>query len=165
MKKLIIALIIVVLAAVLILVGSAVFTDNNSVRPSSDVEETVTASWVLDSVSGAAWQCDRASMYMALENPDQYMVYISWGSSASETTEWAYTCRYDAATRSLQAVRAVCDNLVCDDNGNMTRTNVFNKNSNAVFSLNAEGSIVIRDAGDNALEGKVFERIPSSGNE
>lgn len=119
------------------------------------------AGWVLDAVNGAVWMDDRASLSVFLEDVDNYKVQILWGSSAWESTEWVYACDYDAETQTLKARYVVCDNLVFDDAGNDERTNVFEKESDAVFSLDADGKLVIRNAGDDALEGKTFENTGS----
>ena len=115
--------------------------------------------WVLDSVNGAVWQDDRASLEVFLEDTDNYKVLILWGSSAWESEEWVYACDYDAATQTLNARYQICDHLVYDDAGEETRTNVYEKDSTAVFALNGEGKLVLTNAGDDALEGKTFECI------
>ncbi len=115
--------------------------------------------WVLDSVNGAVWQDDRASLEVFLEDVDNYKVLISWGSSAWEATEWVYACDYEADTQTLKARYVVCDNLVYDEAGNETRTNVYEKDSEAVFRLNEEGKLLLENAGDDALEGKAFEHV------
>ncbi len=115
--------------------------------------------WVLDSVNGALWQDDRASLELFLEDTDNYKVLISWGSSAWETREWVYACDYEAETQTLHARYLICDDVVYDEAGNESRTNVFEGDSEAVFSLNEEGKILLENAGDEQLEGKTFEKI------
>ena len=115
--------------------------------------------WVLDSLQGAAWQDDRASLEVFLEDTDNYKVLISWSSSASELTEWVYAGTYDAETQTLKAEYVVCDEVTFDEAGNETRKNVYEHDSEAVFSLNEEGKVLIQNAGDEALEGKTFEKI------
>ena len=111
-----------------------------------------------DSINGTVWQDDRASLEVIPED-EGFKVLIMWGSSAWDMTEWVYACSYDAETQTLTASRAVCDNVLFDDEGNQTRTNVFEQESEAVFSLDEEGRVVILNAGDDALEGKTFERV------
>ncbi len=117
--------------------------------------------WVLDSVNGTVWQDDRASLEIFLEDTSNYKVLITWGSSAWEMTEWTYGCAYDAETQTLKAEHVICDEIVTDDAGNETRKTVLDKDSEAVFALNAEGMVQITNAGDEALEGKCFERMPT----
>jgi hypothetical protein len=54
-----------------------------------------------------------------------------------------------------------CDNVVYDEDGNETRTNVQDRDCETVFALNEEGKIVITNAADESLEGKAFERMPA----
>lgn len=162
MKKLVSLLLILALCCLLVpALGEA------GAESAADDEEIIAKlpepGWVLDSVYGAVWLDDRASLEVFLEDVDNYKVLISWGSSAWECTEWVYACDYDAETQTLKARNVICDNLVYDEAGNETRTNVYEKDSEAVFSLNEEGKILLQNAGDDALEGKVFERIPGEG--
>ena len=115
--------------------------------------------WVLDGIEGSVWQDDRASLELFLEDTDNYKVLIRWGSSAWEMTEWVYACNYDAERQELKAVYVICDNVKYDDKGEEERTVVYEKESEALISLNAEGRVEIRNAGDEALEGKTFEKI------
>ena len=114
--------------------------------------------WVRDSVYGAVWQDDRASLEVVAEG-DGFKVLIIWGSSAWETTEWTYACYFDEETQSLKAIGVICDDVVFDDNGNETRTNRLDQECATVFALNEDGQVVITDAVDEQLEGKVFTRI------
>ena len=116
--------------------------------------------WVLDSINGQVWQDDRAVLDVFLEDTDNYKVLISWGSSAWENTEWVYACEYDAGTQTLRARHVTCDNVLWDENGNETRTEVMDQDSEAVFALSGEGKLVITNAGDPRLEGKAFEATP-----
>ena len=121
--------------------------------------------WVLDSVNGAVWQDDRASLEVFLEDVDNYKVLITWSSSEWETDEWVYACEYDAETQTLKARYAVHDSIVYDDAGNEERTNVYEKDSDAVFALDGEGRVELKNAGDTALEGLTFDfaGFPESG--
>ena len=115
--------------------------------------------WLRESVDGAVWADDRASLEVIPEE-DCYRVLILWGSSAWETTEWTYTCEYDAENDRLVADHVICANIVYDDDGNETRTVVLDEDCEAVFALNEEGKLVITNAADETLEGKAFERLP-----
>ena len=141
---------ILALAAALTLLCAAVSAETVPVLPEEG--------WVADSINGTVWQDDRASLEVIPED-EGFKVLIMWGSSAWEMTEWVYACSYDAETQTLTASFAVCDNVLYDDDGNVTRTNVFEQESEAVFSLNEDGKVVILNAGDDALEGKMFERL------
>lgn len=120
------------------------------------------AGWVLDSVNGQVWMDDRASLEVFLEDTNNYKVMISWGSSASEHTEWVYGCSYQADQQTLTAEHLIKENVVTDEQGNETRTTEADKDASAVFALNADGKVVITGAGDEQLEGKTFERAPAA---
>ena len=115
--------------------------------------------WVLESVMGAVWQDDRASLEVFLEDTENYKVLITWGNSAWESTEWTFACDYDAESQGLKAVHVICDEVVTDEAGNETRRNISDSESQAVFTLNEDGRVVIRDAGEEILEGKTFEKV------
>lgn len=116
--------------------------------------------WVLDSVKGQTWQDDRASLEVFLEDEASYKVRILWSSSASEATEWVYGGTLNEKDMTIQALYVTCDDLTYDEQGNEKRVNRYEKETEAVISLNAEGKVVITNAGDESLEGKTFERVP-----
>ena len=117
------------------------------------------AGWFRDSVEGAVWQDDRASLEVIPEGGG-YKVLIMWGSSAWELTEWTYACDYDADEDRLMASYVICDDVAFDDDGNETRTEVFSRDCETIFTPNENGELVITDASDERLEGKAFTRIP-----
>ena len=119
------------------------------------------AGWVLDSVQGVKWQDDRASLEVFLEDIDTYKVMITWANSASDATEWVYAGSYDAAEQVIRAEYMIRENVAYDENGEENRTTEVEKDCAAVFWLNEEGKVAIRDAEDEALEGKTFDRLPS----
>ena len=122
--------------------------------------------WILDSIQGiAVWQNDRAALEVCQEDTENYKVLVFWSSSAWENTEWTYSCEYDAETQTLHAVHAVCENVFFDDDGNETRSGVFDKASEAFFFLNGTGQVVILNAGDEMLEGKAFDRMAPVGDD
>ena len=122
--------------------------------------------WILDSIQGiAVWQSDRAALEVCQDGANTCRALVFWGSSAWENTEWTYTCSWDTEAQVLHADRAVCDNVVFDEDGNETRTNVFNKPSEAFFFLNEAGQVVILNAGDERLEGKAFDRMAPVGDD
>lgn len=117
--------------------------------------------WVLDSVIGKVfWTDDRAQLYVFLEDTETYKVLITWGNSAFDQAEWTYAGLYDAETKSIRASYVILDTVEYDDNGQeSSRTNDYEKDCEAVFSLNDEGKVVITNAGDEQLEGKTFEMV------
>lgn len=153
------------LALMLMLGCAAALADTPGDVAPSDADEEIVAKmpepgWVLDSVKGAAiWQDDRATLEVFLEDVDNYKVQITWASSASETTEWVYACQYVPESQELRAVRVVCDDVTYNEKGDETRKPRYEKESEAVFRLNAEGRLALEKAGDEALEGKTFELV------
>jgi len=117
--------------------------------------------WIPESINGKTWIDDRAVLEVFLENTESYKVLISWGSSAWESAEWTYGCDYNAEDQTLHAVHMIHEDVVYDDQGNENRTTVEAKDVQTVFALNAEGKVVITDAGDEQLEGKTFEAVPA----
>lgn len=116
--------------------------------------------WVLDSVIGkVCWMDDRALLEVFLEDVDTYKVLITWGNSAFDNVEWVYAGSYDAETQSIRASHVTKDLVEYDDDVNETRKEEYNRDSEAVFSLNAEGKVVITNAGEDILEGKAFEMV------
>ena len=117
--------------------------------------------WILDSVNGKVWMDDRATLEVFLEDTDNYKVLITWGSSATEAVEWTYGCAYNAENQTLCAAHMIRDSLVYDEQGNESRTTVEEKDVQTVFALNADGKVVITNAGDEQLDGKTFEAVPA----
>ena len=117
------------------------------------------AGWLRDSVEGAVWMDDRASLEV-LQEDDGFKVLILWGSSAWEMTEWTYACEYEPEEDRLVAISMICDDVVYDENGNETRTTVLDQECETIFAPNDNGELVITNAADEQLEGKAFTMIP-----
>ena len=91
----------------------------------------------VDRYSGT-WVCDRARMEVDLEDGG-YKVFISWASSASEVTEWEYSCVMDYVNNALEAMPfGIRTDLVYGENGDIVSTNVIYENGEATFSLTDE---------------------------
>ncbi len=136
-------------------VANGIQTEDEDVEPVLPLPE---AGWFRDSVEGAVWQDDRASLEIIPEG-DGYKVVILWGSSAWETTEWTYACYYDPEEDLLSAINVICDDVVFDDDGNETRTTVLDQDCDTIFAPNENGELVITNAADERLEGKAFTMI------
>ena len=80
MKKLF--AIILVLALALVSVG---FAEEENLPPMPEEAAVYEGTWV----------CDRASIEIVWEE-EGFRVFISWGSSAAETSVWEYSCHYIA---------------------------------------------------------------------
>ena len=136
--------------------ANGILVEDEETAPAMSVPE---AGWFRDSVEGAVWMDDRASLEVLRED-DGYKVLILWGSSAWETTEWTYTCEYEPEEDRLVAISMICDDVVYDENGNETRTTVLNQECETIFAPNDNGELVITNAVDEQLEGKAFTMIP-----
>lgn len=101
------------------------------------------------------WSCDRCAITIVAAENDEYNVYIAWGSSAYETSEWQYTCTYDEYTATL-----VCDgtgimeDVVYGDDGAEERTEVYTDGT-AAFIMR-EGTLTWLDQKEKAGDGMVF---------
>lgn len=115
--------------------------------------------WVADGLAGTVWQDDRASLEIMFNEGSGLTVFIMWASSAWEHTEWTYTCTYDAETDTLIASHLICDEVAYDEDGAVTRTGKIDVDCETVFSLNEEDRLVIQNAADESLEGKIFTPI------
>ena len=98
------------------------------------------AGWLRDSVEGAVWMDDRASLEV-LQEDDGFKVLILWGSSAWEMTEWTYACEYEPEEDRLVAISMICDDVVYDENGNETRTTVLDQECETIFAPNDNGNL------------------------
>ena len=114
--------------------------------------------WVQTSLDGMLW-INRLDLLEVVEENDEIVVNILHPDSPEEATEWMYLCYYEALDDTLRAVVFSCNRLTYDDKGKENRKNEFIKTCRAVFSVNKMGQLVIRDAEDDRLEGKVFEKI------
>jgi len=122
------------------------------------------AGWVKDSLEGAFWASDRASLELFLEDTDNYKVLITWSDSAWVTYEWVYSCEYDPAVSALFARKMILDKVTYDDSGaQVSRENISEKDSEAVFFVNDRDELIILNAGDESLEKKVFSKVSPEG--
>lgn len=118
------------------------------------------AGWVRDALEGTFWASDRASLEVFLEDTDNYKVLITWSDSAWITYEWVYSCEYDPAVSALFARRMILDRVTYDDSGaQVSRENVSDQESAAVFFVNDRDELIILNAGDESLEKKVFSKV------
>ncbi len=114
--------------------------------------------WLRDSIDGAFWMCDRASLEVYPED-EGYKVLITWGSSAAEQDEWVYACYYDGGKQDLTAVHMTRDRVAIGENEEETRETLLDQDCETVFALNADGLLTVTNAADEQLEGMTFEKI------
>ena len=109
--------------------------------------------------NNTTWACDRASIEIAWQD-EGYKVFVQWGSSAWETTEWDYSCAYDPETGVLtDHGLGTMSNLVYDDEGYVTSWTDVYTDGEAAFFLNENGNLIWKDAKENAGEGMEFVRV------
>ena len=105
------------------------------------------------------WACGRASMEVVFEE-EGYRVFISWGSSAAEHTEWEYSCLYNAENNTLEAMPfGICTDIVMDEKGKVVSSNVRYEDGEAAFVLDADGHLLWQDAKEDAGNGMAFEWV------
>ena len=144
MKKLFV--IILVLALALVSVG---FAEEEKLPPMPEEAAVYEGTWV----------CDRASIEIIWEE-EGFRVFISWGSSASETSEWEYSCYYDAETKSLEAMpTGIHTDNVYGEDGEIVSSTVIYDDGEATFTLDGEGNLLWHDVKEDAGKDMLFERL------
>lgn len=144
MKKLF--AIILVLALALVSVG---FAEEENLPPMPEEAAVYEGTWV----------CDRASIEIVWEE-EGFRVFISWGSSAAETSEWEYSCHYIAETKSLEAVpTGIHTDNVYGADGEIVSSTVIYDDGEATFTLDEEGRLLWHDVKEDAGKDMLFERV------
>ena len=144
MKKLF--AIILVLALALVSVG---FAEEEKLPPMPEEAAVYEGTWV----------CDRASIEIIWEE-EGFRVFISWGSSASETSEWEYSCYYDAETKSLEAMpTGIHTDNVYGEDGEIVSSTVIYDDGEATFTLDEEGHLLWHDVKEDVGKDMLFERL------
>ena len=144
MKKLF--AIILVLALALVSVG---FAEEENLPPMPEEAAVYEGTWV----------CDRASIEIVWEE-EGFRVFISWGSSAAETSEWEYSCHYIAETKSLEAMpTGIHTDNVYGADGEIVSSTVIYDDGEATFTLDEEGRLLWHDVKEDAGKDMLFERV------
>ena len=105
------------------------------------------------------WVCDRASIEIVWEE-EGFRVFISWGSSAAETSEWEYSCHYIAETKSLEAMpTGIHTDNVYGADGEIVSSTVIYDDGEATFTLDEEGRLLWHDVKEDAGKDMLFERV------
>ena len=144
MKKLF--AIILVLALALVSVG---FAEEENLPPMPEEAAVYEGTWV----------CDRASIEIVWEE-EGFRVFISWGSSAAETSEWEYNCHYIAETKSLEAMpTGIHTDNVYGADGEIVSSTVIYDDGEATFTLDEEGRLLWHDVKEDAGKDMLFERV------
>ena len=122
-------------------------------------EEESAVSAEPDSGFGGVWICDRAVADINWEE-EGYRVFIRWSSSASEFSEWEYSCLYHEEDDTIVSTPfGIRTEIVFDENSDdVTYTQVYDDGT-ATFSIDEEGHLIWLDEKENAGEGMLFDRI------
>lgn len=105
------------------------------------------------------WICDRASMEVVWEE-EGFRVFIQWGSSASESTEWSYSCFYNAKNNSMESMpTGTRTEIVYNDSGEIESFNEAYNDGEATFALDEEGYLIWHDEKEDAGKDMRFEKV------
>ena len=115
--------------------------------------------------NGNSWMSDRVSLEVFLEDVNSQKVYITWADSAFETNAWTYACAYDPETDSLKAEYVICEKVKTDEAGNENREIVYEKESEAVFSKDADWKLTVKNSGEERLDALVFDYMDPNQND
>ncbi len=161
MKKWLKTLMLLTAALLLALAPALAETDDGTEGPVLPTE-----GWVADSIDGTLWKSEGYSLEVIPEG-DGFKVLIIFANSEWEISEWTYGCHYDAETQTLTAGHLICDDVSFGEGEeeDEVRTNVIDVDCETTFSLNAEGQLVILNAADQTLEGRVFTPVVYSDSE
>ena len=144
MKKLFAIILVLALALV-----SAGFAEEEKLPPMPEEAAVYEGTWV----------CDRASIEIVWEE-EGFRVFISWGSSAAETSEWEYSCHYIAETKSLEAMpTGIHTDNVYGEDGEIASSTVIYDDGEATFTLDEEGRLLWHDVKEDAGKDMLFERV------
>ena len=144
MKKLFAIILVLALALV-----SAGFAEEEKLPPMPEEAAMYEGTWV----------CDRASIEIIWEE-EGFRLFISWGSSASETSEWEYSCYYNAETKSLEAMpTGIHTDNVYGEDGEIVSSTVIYDDGEATFTLDGEGNLLWHDVKEDAGKDMLFERL------
>ena len=107
------------------------------------------------------WACDRATIEIAWQE-EGYKVFIQWGSSAWESTEWEYSCYYDADTNTMTSMpTGVRSEVVYNEDGTVASWKDVYEDGEATFRLDDDGHLIWEDAKEDAGHGMLFEQVPA----
>jgi len=112
----------------------------------------------LDPFSGT-WVCGRATIEIDWEE-EGYRVFITWGSSAWERTEWEYSCLYDRIDNVLISMPfGIRTDVTFAENGEVASYNTVYEDGEATFALDEDGYLIWNDEKENAGQDMRFEWV------
>ena len=148
-------------------VGDLLFNDSEGLCEESALQRLFDAEeaeyWEAASVFEGSWQCGRCTIEISPEE-DDLKVLIYWGSSASETAEWVYTCLYDEDTNTLSSEgEGIRTDVTFGSDGELISAEELYTDGEAVFRFDGNGCLVWDDLKENAGDGMTFERLEMYG--
>ena len=102
------------------------------------------------------WVCDRASIQMVWEE-EGFRTFISWANSATENSEWEYTCDYNEKDNTVVSANGTRNEVVYNENGEVASWKEVYNDGEATFSLDADGRLIWKDAKEDAGKDMRFE--------
>ena len=108
---------------------------------------------------GTKWVSGRATIEMYWEE-EGYKVFVRWGSSASQATEWSYSCYYDAETDSMTEVGfGLKEEVTYAPDGTASEWKTIYDDGVATFYTDTDGCLIWQDEKEGAGDGMRFELI------
>lgn len=143
--------------------GNLLFEDSEGLCEGSVLQRLFDAEeeeyWEAASVFEGSWQCGRCTIEISPEE-DDLKVLIYWGSSASETAEWVYTCEFDEYENTLTSVgEGIRTDVTYGSDGELISAEELYTDGAAVFRFDGNGCLVWDDLKENAGDGMTFERL------
>ena len=146
-----------------VLLIAALCVSGAAFAESAGIDEEVTEMAMPEEAAAfeGTWQCGRATVAVDWEE-EGFKVLIIRSGSATEQTEWEYSCYYheDDNTAVSLPFGIRTDVVLGEDGGIASFTEVYN-DGEAVFSLDEDGHLIWQDLKENAGEGLRFAKIPA----
>ena len=109
---------------------------------------------------GKFWDLEQESGTNSMRDIKPTVGAFRLRSGSEETSEWEYSCYYNAETKSLEAMPAGIhtDNVYGED-GEIVSSTVIYDDGEATFTLDEEGHLLWRDAKEDAGKDMLFEKV------
>ncbi len=120
--------------------------------------------WVAESVNGTVWTYGDIMLLVSRDSEEARNVFsvriILEEDETKSALSYKYTCDYNIEKEILIANHVICDQYIYDENEDDVATaKLMDQKSEAVFSLNSEGRLIIWNPGDDRLEGLSLVRL------
>lgn len=142
----------------MILTGILLITGCNDNKINEEKNTKDTKVVAEDYIGTWYWYSGRPTVEVTKENKD-YKIFVSWGSSAFETSEWNYKCNFNEETTEMECEGSRVDLIYKSEDDKIE--NIIYKNGKAIFAINSEGKMTWNDKKENAGEDVVLEKTNS----